>query len=154
MASTQPATLAIRTMASRTPEEARQRVLRQYRAWQRAAPIIVQMYQLDVPVSMVRSSLRNAYTRNKGITNLKALDILIFQGHAEYQETLNFWKQPTHVMTFLQKYMPLNKVPQKNSRLYNTLLNSSILDNSTGNALTIEKKKEVNFLEAFLNGKS
>ncbi|EMR09216.1 hypothetical protein PNEG_02552 [Pneumocystis murina B123] len=85
MSSTQPAALAIRTSASKTLEEAKKRVLKQYRAWQRAIPIVVQMYQLDVAMSTVKSALRNAYRKNKHITDLKKLDILIFQGHAEYQ---------------------------------------------------------------------
>ncbi|KAG4306300.1 hypothetical protein PORY_000288 [Pneumocystis oryctolagi] len=156
MASTQASTLAIRTSASRTLEEARQRVLRQYRAWQRAAPIIVQMYQLDVPVSTVRSALRNAYEKHRNVTYLKALDILIFQGHAEYQETLNFWKQPTHVMTLLQKHVLLDEEPKlQKKQPHNMFLSNPMKnDNLTKNFLTEKRQKRVNFLEEFLSGKS
>ncbi|KTW26655.1 hypothetical protein T552_02664 [Pneumocystis carinii B80] len=149
MTSTQPAALAIRTAASRTIEEARKRVLRQYRAWQRAIPIVVEMYQLDVPIQEVKSALRNAYRKNKNITDLKKLDILIFQGHAEYQETLNFWKQQTHIMTFLKKHtqktFELEKVEEQvKSPLKDTNLQTNIIEYS-------ETRQK--FLKDFLSGK-
>ncbi|KAG5437739.1 hypothetical protein PCANB_000452 [Pneumocystis canis] len=141
---TQPSTLSIRTMASKTLEEARQRILRQYRAWQRAAPIIVQMYQLDIPISTVRSAIRNAYSEHLYIEDVKTLDILIFRCHAEYQETLNFWKQPTHVMTLLQKYVSLNKTfPLRNNNLHNPLLQDSTQNTSlTKNILKTRETKQ------------
>jgi len=37
------------------------------------------------------------------VNQLKVVDVLLFQSHAEYQETLNYWKQLSHVMKYFRK---------------------------------------------------
>ena len=41
---------------------------------------------------------RHHQVRARGQT----VDVLLFQSHQEYQETLNFWKQLTHVLKYFR----------------------------------------------------
>ncbi|CAG8510249.1 4878_t:CDS:2 [Rhizophagus irregularis] len=95
--------LTYRTTISPSLNEARKRVLQLYRDWQRAAPKVVSRYLLDVPVSAVRAKIREEFEKNRDVEDLRAIDVLIFKGRAEYQETINIWKMDTHIMNYFSK---------------------------------------------------
>ncbi|CAG8688455.1 311_t:CDS:2, partial [Acaulospora morrowiae] len=96
------------TTSSSFPE-ARQRVLHLYRDWQRAAPKIVKLYWLDIPASAVRAKIREEFEKNRYVSELKVIDVLILKGRGEYQETMNFWKMETHVLRYFDKNPPKSK---------------------------------------------
>ncbi|CAG8529000.1 4812_t:CDS:2 [Gigaspora margarita] len=100
---TTPAAYAAKVVSSSSFSEARSRVLSLYRDWQRAAPKIVQSYLLDFPVATARAKIREEFEKNRYVSDLKVIDVLIFKGHAEYQETLNSWKMDTHIMRYFSK---------------------------------------------------
>lgn len=50
--------------------------------------------------SSVKARIRQEFEANKFKRNLKEIDVLLFKGRIEYEETMNFWKQKTHVMRF------------------------------------------------------
>ncbi|KPI34402.1 NADH-ubiquinone oxido 14.8 kDa subunit [Cyphellophora attinorum] len=83
--------------------DAHRRVLKSYREWLRAGPEIQQMYSLNMPVARIRSKVREEFEKHRYVNNLKAVDVLISQSHMEFQETLNFWKQLSHVMKYFRK---------------------------------------------------
>jgi len=58
------------------------------------------MYSLNMPVSKVRTKVRQEFEKHRYVNNLQAVDVLLQQSQAEFQETLNFWKQTTHVMKY------------------------------------------------------
>ncbi|RIA97099.1 NADH dehydrogenase, alpha subcomplex, subunit 6 [Glomus cerebriforme] len=95
--------LTFKTTVSPSLTEAKQRVLHLYRDWQRAAPKVVSGYLLDIPISAVRAKIREEFEKNRHVQNLRVIDILIFKGRAEYQETVNIWKLETHVMNYFSK---------------------------------------------------
>ncbi|CAI2172872.1 510_t:CDS:2 [Funneliformis geosporum] len=95
--------LAFKTTTSPTLADARKRVLYLYRDWQRAAPKIVSDYLLDLPISAVRAKIREEFEKNRFVADLRVIDILIFKGRAEYQETVNMWKMETHIMNYFSK---------------------------------------------------
>lgn len=80
------------------------------------APEIVVLYALNVSPAYVRHSIRQRFDRNRNVTDLRAINVLLLKGRQEYQETLNGWKQTDHVAgillqpqdrpqkTFLQKF--------------------------------------------------
>ncbi|KII90129.1 hypothetical protein PLICRDRAFT_91232 [Plicaturopsis crispa FD-325 SS-3] len=116
MSFTIPARLAQPTRTSSSPAEARRRVLQLYRDWYRSAPEVVELYALNVSPGYVRHAIRQKFEKNRYVSNPRAIDVLLLKGRQEYQETLNCWKQPDHVMgillqnpnrpqrTFLQKF--------------------------------------------------
>jgi len=60
------------------------------------------MYSLNMPVSAVRTKIRQEFERHRYVAHLKTVDMLLFQSHAEYQETLNYWKQLSHVLKYFR----------------------------------------------------
>lgn len=89
------------------------------------APEIQQMYSLNMPVSRVRTKMREEFEKHRYVNNVQAVDVLLTQNNAEFQvrglptirkrsetlvltdlgkpqEMLNFWKQSTHVMKYFR----------------------------------------------------
>ncbi|TFY70779.1 hypothetical protein EVG20_g2232 [Dentipellis fragilis] len=113
-----PSRLARATSTSSGPAEARKKVFELYRDWYRAAPEICTLYSLDVTAPYVRAAIRREFERNRYVTDVKVIDILLLKGRQEFQETMNCWKQEPHVLglllesnfkdrpqrTFLQKF--------------------------------------------------
>ncbi|KAF2275277.1 NADH dehydrogenase, alpha subcomplex, subunit 6 [Westerdykella ornata] len=94
--------LAQRTRSSANWADARRRVLHAYRAWLRAAPEVQTMYTLNLPVSSLRTKIRQEFERHRFVNQLRTVDVLLFQSHQEFQETLNFWKQQSHVLKYFR----------------------------------------------------
>ncbi|KAL2289026.1 hypothetical protein FJTKL_02869 [Diaporthe vaccinii] len=67
------------------------------------APEIQTMYNVPFPVSVIRTRIREEFERNRFVNKLPIVDVLLFKSDAEYQETMNFWKQSNHVMSFFKE---------------------------------------------------
>lgn len=49
------------------------------------APEIQQMYSLNMPVSEIRTKVRQEFERHRYVNQLPVVDMLLFQSHSEYQ---------------------------------------------------------------------
>ncbi|KAK7952648.1 uncharacterized protein PG986_008376 [Apiospora aurea] len=95
-----PTQFAKTTAQSANWDVAKRRVLAAYREWIRAAPEIQTMYSVPFPVSVIRTRMREEFERHRSVNKIPVVDVLLMQNNAEYQETMNFWKQTTHVMSY------------------------------------------------------
>jgi len=97
-----PTNLAKTTRVSIGWPDARSRVIRSYRDWQRAAPEIVKQYLLHLPPSAVRAKIRQEFERHRYVQQLPVVDMLITKSNMELQETMNYWKQIPHIMKYFR----------------------------------------------------
>ncbi|KAF2650020.1 NADH dehydrogenase, alpha subcomplex, subunit 6 [Lophiostoma macrostomum CBS 122681] len=97
-----PTYLAQRTRSSLNWSDAKRRVIHSYRDWIRAAPEIQSMYTLSLPVSTVRTKMRQEFERHRYVNQMRTVDVLLFNSHQEFQETLNYWKQLNHVLKYFR----------------------------------------------------
>ncbi|KAI9139715.1 NADH/ubiquinone oxidoreductase [Paraphysoderma sedebokerense] len=93
---------AVTTQTSANAEDAKKRVLSLYRKWMKSAEELPSLYYLELPASTLRRRIRAEFEKNRYVNDLSTVDILIFKGQTELQETLNLWKQKTHIMRFLE----------------------------------------------------
>jgi len=68
----------------------------------RQAPEIQTMYSLNMPVSTLRTKVRQEFERHRYVNQIKTVDVLLFNSHQEFQETLNYWKQLSHVLKYFR----------------------------------------------------
>ncbi|KAI9837576.1 MAG: hypothetical protein M1819_007227 [Sarea resinae] len=108
-----PTYLAQRTRSSVNWTDAKRRVLHTYRHWLRASPEIQQMYSLNMPVSAIRTKVRQEFERHRYVNDISVVDVLIFKSHSEFQETLNYWKQLSHLLKYFRaEEDPTARLPQ------------------------------------------
>ncbi|PVU97536.1 hypothetical protein BB561_000473 [Smittium simulii] len=104
------------TRFSKTLVESRLRTIGLYRDWQKAVPEIVRDYRISFPSSIVRQKIRAEFEKNRSLTDIGAINIALFKGRAEYEETINCWKQINHVLNYFDDAMkpPPQKVTDAN----------------------------------------
>lgn len=67
------------------------------------APEIVETYGLVIPVSAVRSRIRQEFERHRYVQELQVIDVLLFKGLAEYQARPLFVFSPLFVVCALSR---------------------------------------------------
>ncbi|KAJ1845626.1 ndufa6 NADH-ubiquinone oxidoreductase subunit [Coemansia sp. RSA 486] len=88
------------TRTSTSLADARQRVIRLYRLWQKNVPQIMIDYHLCMPQSVVRAKIRENFEKNRYVSNARTIDVLLLKGQMDFDETLNVWKQYSHVLRY------------------------------------------------------
>lgn len=48
------------------------------------------MYSLNMPVSAIRTKVRQEFEKHRYVQQLSAVDVLLFKSHAEFQVSLTY----------------------------------------------------------------
>ena len=51
------------------------------------------LYALNISPSMIRIKIRQEFEKNRAVTDLAVINMLLHKNQQEYQETMNCWKQ-------------------------------------------------------------
>ncbi|XP_067012755.1 NADH dehydrogenase [ubiquinone] 1 alpha subcomplex subunit 6 [Anabrus simplex] len=92
----------VRPILSVDSGEARKRVLNLYKAWYRQIPYIVMDYDIPKSVEQCRAKLREEFEKNRHVTDIRVIDMLVIKGQMELKETVEIWKQKGHVMSYFK----------------------------------------------------
>ncbi|CRK87758.1 CLUMA_CG001537, isoform A [Clunio marinus] len=93
----------VRPILSVDREEARQRVINLYKAWHRTAPFIVEKFDIPKSVPQVRQKLKEEFIKNKDVSDVRVIDMLVIKGQMELKEITKIWKQKGHIMRYWQE---------------------------------------------------
>jgi NADH dehydrogenase (ubiquinone) 1 alpha subcomplex subunit 6 len=55
---------------------------------------------LEITSNTLTKRIRQEFEKNRFVKDLSLIDILLFKGRIELEETMNLWKQPSHVMRY------------------------------------------------------
>jgi NADH dehydrogenase (ubiquinone) 1 alpha subcomplex subunit 6 len=58
------------------------------------------MYSLNLPVSALRTKMRQEFERHRYVAQTPTVDVLLAKSDMEFQETMNYWKQLSHVLKY------------------------------------------------------
>ncbi|XP_013907512.1 PREDICTED: NADH dehydrogenase [ubiquinone] 1 alpha subcomplex subunit 6 [Thamnophis sirtalis] len=93
----------VKPVFSRDLAEAKRHVRELYRTWYREIPNTVHTYQLEITVKQGRDKVRELFMKNSHVTDPRVIDLLVIKGKMEFQETINVWKQKTHIMRYFHE---------------------------------------------------
>lgn len=92
---------------SRTPmQESAFRVRQLYRAWLLECPHMVELYELPLSIERSKQQVRAEFRKHKHVEDPRVIDLLVFKGQQELEETNQFWKQKSHIMRYFYKDEP------------------------------------------------
>ncbi|XP_053609225.1 NADH dehydrogenase [ubiquinone] 1 alpha subcomplex subunit 6 [Plodia interpunctella] len=96
----QVGTKAVKPVLSTTHGEARRRVLNLYKAWYRQIPYLVRDFDMPKNEEQCREKLKEIFLRNKNVSDIRVIDLLVIKGQMELKEAVNMWKQKGHIMSY------------------------------------------------------
>lgn len=63
------------------------------------------VHKFDIPKSakQCQMKLKEEFIKNKDLTDLRVIDILVIKGQMELKESIKMWKQKGHIMRYWQE---------------------------------------------------
>ncbi|XP_070153819.1 NADH dehydrogenase [ubiquinone] 1 alpha subcomplex subunit 6 [Polyergus mexicanus] len=90
----------VKPILSVNREDARQKVLKLYKAWIRQVPTSLLSYDIPKSEAECKKKIREEFKRHAHVTDLRIIDRLIIRGQMELQEVANVWKPKGSVMYY------------------------------------------------------
>ncbi|XP_072949237.1 NADH dehydrogenase [ubiquinone] 1 alpha subcomplex subunit 6 [Epargyreus clarus] len=98
----QVGTKTVRPVLSLNEREAKTRVLNLYKAWYRQIPYLVKDFDIPKSEDQCRAKLKELFMKNKDVSDIRVIDMLIIKGQMELQESVRMWKQKGHIMVYFK----------------------------------------------------
>ncbi|KAJ0176623.1 hypothetical protein K1T71_007802 [Dendrolimus kikuchii] len=98
----QVGTKTVKPVLSTTPGEAKRRVLNLYKAWYRQVPYLVKDFDIPKSEEQCRAKIKELFLKNKDVTDIRVIDLLVIKGQIELKESVNMWKQKGHIMSYFK----------------------------------------------------
>ena len=57
-------------------------------------------YYIPKNEKQCREKLKEEFVKHKDVTDIRVIDMLVIKGQMELKETVNIWKQKTHLMKY------------------------------------------------------
>ncbi|XP_026805993.1 NADH dehydrogenase [ubiquinone] 1 alpha subcomplex subunit 6 [Rhopalosiphum maidis] len=96
------ATKVVRPLLSSNKSEAKKRVLNLYKTYYRQIPLILFDRNLPVTKEECQKKLKEEFLKNKHISDVRIIDMLVIKGQMLLQEIVTKWAQDCHVMTLFK----------------------------------------------------
>jgi NADH dehydrogenase (ubiquinone) 1 alpha subcomplex subunit 6 len=91
-----------RPIKSQTPTDARRAVLSSYKKWQRALPRVRDDHEFfDFPMPTFRLLIKEQFTRNAHIHDIRVIDRLVAKADTELFNTIKTYNNPDHLRNYL-----------------------------------------------------
>jgi len=94
------------TTKSISLDETRLKVLNLYRKCLKSAPKIIKNYSLHFTTQEVRQKFRKEFDQYKRVSDPNIIDLLVFKGLHELEETVLMWKTRSHALRY---FTPVKK---------------------------------------------
>ena len=59
-------------------------------------------FRLPISFEQVRKKIKEEFMKNKNVTDVRVIDLLVIKGQMELKETVKIWKQTNHVMYYMK----------------------------------------------------
>ncbi|CAF0884683.1 unnamed protein product [Adineta ricciae] len=102
----------VRPVLSADHGEAKRRVLNLYKIWLRQIPYIrVDYIKNNWTETRLRDAIKENFMRNKHVTDLRVIDLLVVRGQMDFVETAEIWRQQHNTATMDRKKDTYKKKP-------------------------------------------
>jgi len=114
------------TFISKDIRTATRKALSLYRDCLRLIPHVRSTYSLDLTPEQIKHRIRYEFRKQRGITDLKVIDMLIFKGRTELEEVRHIFKTKSHMIQILSPISTESEETEtkeaKNQRIFNEWL--------------------------------
>ncbi|CAF1422115.1 unnamed protein product [Rotaria magnacalcarata] len=91
----------VRPVLSVDHAEAKRRVLNLYKIWLRQIPYIrIDYIKNNWTEPRLRDVIKENFMRNKDVTDIRAIDLLVVRGQMDFVETAEIWRQQHNAAVF------------------------------------------------------
>ncbi|CAF0981133.1 unnamed protein product [Adineta ricciae] len=102
----------VRPVLSTDHAEAKRRVLNLYKIWLRQIPYIrVDYIKNNWTETRLRDAIKENFMRNKDVTDLRVIDLLVVRGQMDFVETAEIWRQQHNTATMDRRKDTYKKKP-------------------------------------------
>ncbi|XP_025104599.1 NADH dehydrogenase [ubiquinone] 1 alpha subcomplex subunit 6-like [Pomacea canaliculata] len=92
----------VKPILSSDRTQAKRRVLNLYKAWYRHIPYVVKDFDVPISIKQGREKLRELFLKNRHVTDIRTIDLLVVKGQMDLVETTQIWKQRPHIMMYFK----------------------------------------------------